>query len=94
VRDHWGVENDLHWSLDVAFREDDCRVREPAARENLAVLRHIALTRLKNDNTKLGIKNKRLKAGWDEHYLTKLLFEAPDAKPKTRVSDSPNISVA
>ena len=93
VRDHWGVENDLHWSLDVAFREDDCRVREPAARENLAVLRHIALSRLKNDNTKLGIKNKRLKAGWDERYLTKLLFEAPDAKPKTRALDSPNIRV-
>ena len=43
----WGIENELHWTLDVAFREDDSRVREPAARENLAVLRHIALTRLK-----------------------------------------------
>jgi predicted transposase YbfD/YdcC len=60
VRDHWGIENELHWTLDVAFREDDSRVREPTARENLAVLRHIALTRLKKDNTKLGIKNKRL----------------------------------
>ncbi len=49
VRDHWGIENELHWTLDVAFREDDSRVREPAARENLAVLRHIALTRLKQD---------------------------------------------
>jgi hypothetical protein len=54
------VEKQLHWSLDVAFREDGSRVREPAARENLAVLRHIALNRLKNDPTKLGIQNKRL----------------------------------
>ena len=91
VRDHWGVENELHWTLDVAFREDDSRVREPAARENLAVLRHIALTRLKKDNTNLGIKNKRLKAGWDEHYLAKLLFESPVSTEKTTRSDSPNI---
>ena len=91
VRDHWGVENELHWTLDVAFREDDSRVREPAARENLAVLRHVALTRLKKDNTKLGIKNKRLKAGWDERYLAKLLFQSPDSAQKTTPSDSPNI---
>ena len=91
VRDHWGIENELHWTLDVAFREDDSRVREPAARENLAVLRHIALTRLKKDNTKLGIKNKRLKAGWDERYLAKLLFESPVSAKKTAPSDSPNI---
>ena len=47
VRSHWTVENQLHWSLDVAFREDDSRVRGSLARENLAVLRHIALNRLK-----------------------------------------------
>jgi predicted transposase YbfD/YdcC len=80
VRSHWGIENELHWCLDVGFREDDCRVREPAARENLAVLRHITLTRLKQDPTKLGIKNKRKKAGWDERYLTKLLFEPPPSQ--------------
>ena len=94
VRGHWGVENDLHWSLDVAFREDDCRVREPAARENLAVLRHIALTRLKNDNTKLGIKNKRLKAGWDERYLEALLFQPPDCESTTHPLGAPNIRKA
>jgi predicted transposase YbfD/YdcC len=91
VRGHWGVENELHWTLDVAFREDDCRVRDTAARENLAVLRHIALTRLKKDNTKLGIKNKRLKAAWDEGYLTKLLFDAPESKTHARASDPQNI---
>lgn len=92
VRGHWGVENDLHWRLDVAMREDDCRVRETQARENLAVLRHIALSRLKNDSTKLGIKNKRLKAGWDEKYLEKLLFEAPPNAGQNAPSGSPNIS--
>ena len=92
ARGHWGVENELHWTLDVAFREDDCRVRDATARENLAVLRQIALTRLKKDNTKLGIKNKRLKAAWDEGYLTKLLFDAPESKTHAGASDPPNIS--
>jgi len=76
VRSHWGIENDLHWSLDVAFREDESRLRDPRARENFAVLRHIALSRLKNDKReKMGIKNKRLKAGWDDNYLSQLLFQ-------------------
>jgi predicted transposase YbfD/YdcC len=92
VRGHWGVENELHWSLDVALREDDCRVRETQARENLAVLRHIAVSRLKNDSTKLGIKTKRLKAGWDDAYLEKLLFEAPPTLRPTPPSGTSNIS--
>lgn len=76
VRGHWGVENDLHWSLDVSFREDESRIREPQAAENFTVLRHIALARLKNEKTlKRGIKTKRLKAGWDEKYRAKLLFD-------------------
>jgi hypothetical protein len=80
LRSHWTVENQLHWSLDVVFRED-----EPRVRENLAVLRHIALNRLKNDPTKLGIQNRRLKAGWDERYLAKPLFEEPDLPSKRQV---------
>ena len=76
VRAHWGVENDLHWSLDISFREDESRIREPQAAENFTVLRHIALARLKNEKTlKRGIKTKRLKAGWDEKYRAKLLFD-------------------
>jgi hypothetical protein len=72
------VENGLHWSLDIAFREDESRLRERNAAENFAVLRHIALGLLKNDTTtKLGINNKRLTAGWDEKYLNKLLFQEP-----------------
>jgi len=76
VRGHWGVENNLHWSLDIAFREDESRIRQRQAAENFTVLRHIALARLKNDTTlKRGIKTKRLKAGWDEAYRAKLLFD-------------------
>jgi predicted transposase YbfD/YdcC len=75
VRGHWGIENGLHWTLDVAFREDDCRVRKGHAPENLALLRHIAVNAIKQERTaKLGVKNKRLKAGWDDSYLAKILL--------------------
>lgn len=76
VRGHWGIENSLHWVLDVAFREDDSRVRKENAPENLTVLRHIAINLLKKDKTtKCGIKNRRKKAGWDNEYLRKILLE-------------------
>ena len=74
VRAHWGVENALHWSLDVSFREDDCRVRKGYASENFATIRHIALNLLKKDKSfKRGLKAKRLRAGWDNDYLIKVL---------------------
>jgi predicted transposase YbfD/YdcC len=91
VRQHWGIENKLHWGLDVSFREDECRVRDTRARENLAVLRHIAMTRLKQDPAKLGIKTKRLKAGWSESYLEDLLFQAPKQPEEKAASETPNI---
>ncbi len=73
-RQHWGIENKLHWSLDMSFREDECRTRKGNGAENLARLRHIALNILKQDKTKkVGIKNKRLNAGWDYDYLLHLL---------------------
>ena len=74
VRSHWGVENGLHWCLDIAFREDESRIRKGAGDQNFAVLRHMALNLLKQEKAaKVGIKAKRLKAGWDEAYLLKVL---------------------
>lgn len=78
-RSHWGIENQLHWVLDVGFREDDCRVRAGNAAENFAVIRHIAVNLLKTvqgglkKNGKLGVYNKRLLAGWDDSYLLRVL---------------------
>lgn len=74
VRNHWHVENRLHWVLDVAFREDDSRIRTGNAAQNMAVLRHMALNLLKQEqSSKRSLRGKRLKAGWDEDYLTRVL---------------------
>lgn len=85
VRAHWGIENNLHWVLDYAFREDDQRMRSGNSDANMAVVRHIALNLVKTEKTvKLGVKNKRLNAGWDEDYLLKIVTGRPVAtKPKT-----------
>jgi predicted transposase YbfD/YdcC len=75
IRRHWAVENSLHWVLDIGFREDESRIRTDQAPENVAILRHIALNLLKQEKSlKVGIKSKRLKAGWDESYLLKVLY--------------------
>ena len=74
IRGHWGIENQLHWVLDIAFREDECRLRKGNGAQNFAVLRHIALNLLKQESTcKRGLKTKRLKAGWNLDYLSKVL---------------------
>lgn len=77
IRAHWGIENRLHWSLDIAFAEDRSRVRKDHAPHNLAILRHIALNLLKRDPSSVGIKNRRLRAAWDSNFLLHLLFPSP-----------------
>jgi len=74
VREHWGVENALHWVLEVSFREDDCRIRQGHGAQNMAVLRHMALNLLRQEGGhKRGIKARRKRAGWDRDYLLQVL---------------------
>jgi predicted transposase YbfD/YdcC len=78
VRGHWGVENKLHWTLDVCFGEDQSRARAGYAAENLATLRRLALNLLKGEKTKKrGIRGKMLNASWDHPYLLRLLGVQP-----------------
>jgi predicted transposase YbfD/YdcC len=77
IRSHWGIENELHWCLDVAFREDDSRLRKGDGAQNFSFLRRLALTLLKRETTaKMGLKAKRHKAGWDNDYLLTVLAAA------------------
>lgn len=74
IRGHWGIENQLHWSLDMSFNEDQSRIRKGHAAENFSRLRRIALNLLRRETSrKVGIKSKRLLAGWDHDYLLGLL---------------------
>lgn len=74
VRGHWGIENGLHWVLDIAFREDESRIRKDNAPANFATIRHMALNLLRKETSlKRSIKGKRLKAGWDTEYLERIL---------------------
>jgi predicted transposase YbfD/YdcC len=77
VRQHWGIENGLHWVLDVAFNEDRMRQRDRNGIENLALLNRLAVSLLRQDQTvKAGVKCKRKRAGWDDDYLLHLLFDS------------------
>jgi predicted transposase YbfD/YdcC len=74
VRSHWGVENALHWVLDVTFGEDRSRIRKENAPENFGLLRRLALCLLKREtSSKRSIKGKRLRASWDDGYLRRVL---------------------
>jgi predicted transposase YbfD/YdcC len=73
IRNHWGIENGLHWVLDVSFREDDSRTRAGQAAANLGMLRRVAVSLLRRAGTKGSIKARRMKAGWDDDYLLQVL---------------------
>ena len=74
VRLHWGVENSLHWVLDVAFNEDHSRKRAGKAAQNFSLINRITLNLLKNEKSaKVRVRGKRLKTGWDNDYLLRIL---------------------
>lgn len=74
VRQHWGIENSLHWVMDLTFREDESRIQKDYGAENFSWLRRLAISLLKNNETRKGsIRNKRLRAGWDFEFLLEVL---------------------
>jgi predicted transposase YbfD/YdcC len=73
VRSHWGVENRLHWRLDVTMNEDQDRIRLDNGPHNLAVLRHMALNVMQKDKSKNSLRGKFMRAGWDDRYMAQLL---------------------
>ena len=76
VRNHWGIENSVHWVLDIAFREDESRIRSGEAAENFAAIRHIVLNLLRsNKSFKGSVKSKRLNAAMDTNYLQEVVFQ-------------------
>jgi len=77
TRGHWGVENQMHWCLDMSFREDESRIRSGHAAENFSRLRRLAINLLKAETSiKAGLAGKRLTCGWDHDYLLKVLAGA------------------
>jgi predicted transposase YbfD/YdcC len=75
IRRHWTIENNLHWILDVIFREDDSRVRDRVAARNLALLRKIAINRVAADRaTRTSIRGRCKKAAWNDTYMHRLIF--------------------
>ena len=74
IRSHWGIENSLHWVLDVVFNEDKARNRKDHSAANMTIIRHMALNLVKGDKSlKTSIRGRRLKAGWDDGYLLKII---------------------
>lgn len=78
VRGHWGIENSLHWVMDVTFREDESRIQKDHGGENVSWLRRLAITLIKNETfLKDSIRSKRIRAGYDTRYLEKILAAIP-----------------
>ena len=73
VRDHWAVENSLHWVMDMVFRDDECRLRTNHAPANFATLKHIALNLIRRAKSKDSIRLRRKVASWDDHFLASLV---------------------
>ena len=73
MRGHWGIENNLHWSLDVTFKEDQSRLRAGHGAKNMSVVRHFAINLIRNQPDKLSIKRRRKRASWDTQYLLQIL---------------------
>ena len=74
VRSHWGIENGLHWRLDMTFREDESRIRRGNAPHNIGVIRHVAMNLLKSEDTEISIRKKRIRAGFNDDYRSKVLM--------------------
>jgi predicted transposase YbfD/YdcC len=78
VRQHWGIENSLHWVMDVTFREDESRIRKDNRAENISWLRRLAVTLIKHNTTRqASIRQKRLRAGYDFEFLLEILNSVP-----------------
>lgn len=75
TRKHWGIENKLHWVLDVAFKEDDCRVRSKKLARTLSFIRKVALNLIRSSNTKGSVRGRMKKAAWNDDFLCELLFK-------------------
>ena len=74
VRKHWGVENSLHWCLDMTFHEDYSRIRKDHSAENMAVVRHISLNMLKNHPAKISVARKRRRCSYDDAFLAEVIL--------------------
>ena len=74
VRSHWGIENELHWRLDVTFREDESRIRRGNAPHNMGVIRHVALNLLKREPTKISVRKKRIRAALNDGFRDNVLI--------------------
>ncbi len=75
IRNHWQIENSLHWVMDVTFRQDDCRIRTGNAAANFATIKHAAINLLRNDPAKMSIPQKRHSAAWDDEYMYKIIAQ-------------------
>jgi predicted transposase YbfD/YdcC len=73
IRDHWSIQNGLHWVIDMTFRDDECRVRTDNAPANLAVIRHMAQNLIRRAPSKTSLRLRRKTAGWDDDYLASLV---------------------